>query len=135
MAGGVLNWTAAGRIIPDDHVEVSMSSARVILFCLSLVTLGCQRADFDDVSLRTWRADYEVPLNKRTRAKANRVDKLGSFLSKKSREFVLSNLGKPDNEVAGVLKYELGYDLIDAYRLELHFDETNHVSDVIVTHN
>ena len=112
-----------------------MSSARVILFCLSLVTLGCQRADFDDVSLRTWRADYEVPLNKRTRAKANRVDKLGSFLSKKSREFVLSNLGKPDNEVAGVLKYELGYDLIDAYRLELHFDETNHVSDVIVTHN
>lgn len=112
-----------------------MRSTRVILFCLSLVSLGCQRADFDDASLRKWRADYNVPQHKRTRAKANRVDKLGNFLSKKSRDFVLGNLGKPDDEVAGVLRYELGNDLIDAYRLELHFDETNHVSDVIVTHN
>ena len=117
-----------------SHDSVTMKSTRLMLCFLWMLSLGCHRADFDEGSLRNWRADYDVPLNQRTRAKTNRIDKLGSFLFKRPRDFVLSNLGKPDNEDAGVLTYELGYDLIDAYRLELHFDETDHVSDVIVTH-
>jgi len=109
--------------------------ARVFLLFVIVIMQGCQHADFDDASLHNWRADYELPLHKRSRAKANRIDKLGRFLSKKDRYFVLTNLGRPDEEIQGVLRYELGYDSIDAYRVELHFDEANLVSEVIVTHN
>lgn len=107
---------------------------RFVLLIMLCLFPGCGRTEFDSQTWSDWRAEKQIPLEKRTRAKLVRVDHLARFLKGKTKEFVDVTLGEPDMIHEGTYRYEMGYDMIDAYRLEIRFNESNSVELVEVSH-